>query len=216
MLSRGGIFRQLKVMFVGDSLTVGVGDTLTLATGGYKTQLIAGINARIKTQALYVGSQFNNGRMCGASGMTAGEIAVNPYLIVQVPQYTPDVIFLHIGTNDCTQRNTTGTPTLTKSRADVTKVLDNIRNNAPNCIVFIARIIDNQTAHNEVVEFNETAIDIDVPLRADYAAGLVKIVDIYNAVGLYSTDTFADGSHLNSAGYTLEANAWQTAFNLVF
>ena len=166
MLSLGGNYRQLKVMFVGDSLTVGVGDTLTLATGGYKTQLIAGINARLKAPAFFVGSQFNIGRMCGASGQTVGEVNANPYLVVQTPQYTPDVIFLHIGTNDCTQRNTTGTPTLATSRANLTTLLDNIRTSAPKCLVFIARIIDNQTAHSEVVEYNSTAIDTDVPARS--------------------------------------------------
>ena len=158
----------------------------------------------------------NNGVMCGTSGLTVSEIDATPYLIDQVPQYSPDVIFLHIGTNDCTQLNSGGSPTLATSRANLTTLLNRIRTLAPNCVVFICRIIDNSTAHTQVVNYNEAAIDIDVIARSDYASGLVKIVDMYTAVGLYSATNYVDGSHPNGTGYALMVTKWQTDFNLYY
>jgi len=206
-------------MFMGDSLTSGFGDTNTALMAGYRGPLMKTLAARLGFTPQFVGSNTVNSPAngwCGVSGLTVAELLATPYATDQVRQYTPDIIFLHIGTNDCTQLSslTPGYPTLVQSRASLTALLDVIRAGSPNCEVYIARIIDNSTAHTQVVNYNAAAIDTDVVARSDYASGLIKIVDIYADVGLYSTSTYADGSHLNTTGYALEAAGWQTAFNL--
>jgi lysophospholipase L1-like esterase len=154
--------------------------------------------------------------MCGTTGLRVDELNASPYLVDQVKQFVPDVMLLHIGTNDCTQLQSGGSPTLATTRANLTTLLNNIRTNAPACVVFICRIIDNNTAGAEVAAFNTNAIDTDVVARSDYASGLVKVVDMFTAVGAYSATNYSDNTHPNNAGYALMTTAWQTAFNAVY
>lgn len=205
-------------MFAGDSICVGGTGSDTTVYGGWRLTVTKTMIARFGARVRFVGgnSPANNGLMCGTSGLTVGEVDATPYLTNQLAQYRPDFIFLHIGTNDCTQLNSGGTPTLATSRANLTTLLDRIRTTLPNCVVFICRIIDNSTAHTQVVNFNTNAIDTDVVARSDYSSGLIKIVDMYTAVGLYDVANYVDGSHPNGTGYSLMAAKWQSDFNLYY
>lgn len=210
----------VTIMPAGDSLAQGVGDTTTTAVGGYRMMLLSSMTSRLGFQPRFVGDNNTNSSawgFCGVSGLRVDELYEAPYIYTQVPQFRPDVIPLHIGTNDCTQLHnlTPGYKTLAESRASYTTLLDYIRTTSPNTIVLACLIIDNNTAHSEVVAYN-TAINTDIQARSDYASGKVKIVDMYTGVGLYSATNYADGSHLNYAGYTLMAATYQTALNTIF
>jgi lysophospholipase L1-like esterase len=208
---------QLKVMIVGDSMARGITDATVIQQGGMRLRLMKGINARLSMPARFVGGQFSGpGYMCGTSGLTVTEIFASPYLLDQLIQFAPDVIQLHIGTNDCTQLQSGGTPTLTTTRAALTAGLNLIRSVLPRCKVIISRIVDNQTAHAQVVNFNDLAIGTDVVARADYIAGLVVICDEYTAVGLYSATNYLDGTHLNDTGNQLRVPALQASFNTLY
>lgn len=209
-------------MLMGDSLTRGVGDTLTVAQGGFRNALMRGITARLAlsgTIANFVGSDvFAVGAMCGTSGLRVDEIHAAPYALTQLPQYRPDMVIYEGGMNDCTQLNTGGTPTLATSRANLVTALDFMRSTLPNLKILVSTLNDNQNAHTEVVNFNTNAINTDCVARSDYASGLLKISDVYTAVGLYSSTYWAsaDPTHLNSAGYAIVAATHQAVFNTWF
>lgn len=217
-ISIAALPKQLRVMFVGDSICVGGTGADTTAYGGWRLTVTKTMISRLSSGVRFVGGNApaNNGLMCGTSGLTVSEVDATPYLTDQLAQYKPDVILLHIGTNDCTQLNSGGSPTLATTRANLTTLLDRVRSTLPGCVVFICRIIDNNTAHTQVVNFNTSAIDTDVAARSDYTSGLVKIVDMYTAVGLYSATNYVDGSHPNGTGYALMAAKWQSDFNLYY
>ncbi len=204
---------QLTIAIEGDSLALGSGTSDVVAQGAFRQKLMRLINAHLGVPARFVGNQGQAGaRLIGTSGLTVAELDATPYAINQLPQWKIDVIFLHIGTNDCTQLNTGGTPLLSTSRAALTTHLDRIRTQWPKCKVYISRIIDNSTAHTEVVNFNAAAIDTDVVARADYIAGLVEIVDEYTQIGLYGATKYQDGSHLNLVGCEERATNLYNAF----
>lgn len=208
---------QFRIMLCGDSITAGVGST---STGGYRSSLMQSmINTFSSTKVEFVGSDSVNigGRMCGTSGLTTAELAASRYLGSQVKAYKPDVITILIGANDCTQLHnlTPGYPTLAQSRASYTAMLDAIRVDAPYCVVFACKAIDNNTAGAEVIAYND-AIFGDILLRSDYQSGLIKIVDTYTDVGPYSAINYADGTHPNYNGYLLISNSIKTAFRTYY
>ncbi len=206
-------------MFSGNSLTRGVGDTNTVAQGGYRNALMRGITARLALSGRiprFVGSDiFAAGPMCGTSGLRIDEIYAAPYSLIQVPQYKPDVIIYEGGMNDSTQLNTGGVPLLATSRANLTTQLNFFRTTLPNVKVIIATLNDNQNAHTEVLNFNTNAINTDCVARTDYASGLLKISDVYTALGLYSATYWAasDPTHLNALGYAIVTTTHQAVFN---
>lgn len=204
---------QLVIGFWGDSLCAGTGTTDVITQMAYRNRLMRLIDAHMATPPLYVGNEgTGSSKRTGVSGLTVTEIGDAPYAITQLPQWRYDVIFLHIGTNDCTQLNSVAAPTLATSRAAYAVLLDRIRAQWPKCRVYLSRIIDNSVAHSQVVNFNAAILDTDVIARADYAAGLIRIVDEYTAIGLYNATYYQDGSHLNLAGCELRADTLYAAF----
>lgn len=209
--------KQLVIGFWGDSLCQGTGTADVIQQLAYRNRLMGLINAHMATPPKYVGDQGNgSSRRTGVSGLTVSELDATPYATLQLPQWEYDVIFLHIGTNDCTQLQSGGSPLLATSAAAYTVLLDRIRAQWPRCKVYVSRIIDNQTAHTQVVNFNTTILDTNVIARADYLAGLIRIVDEYTAVGLYSATTYQDGSHVNLIGCGLRADAMYASFSADF
>lgn len=201
-----------KVMFMGDSITVGA----TSANGrGFRNKVLNAIISRLGNKFLIRPSGASNNAMCGTSGLTVAEVTASPYATEQLSQFKPDVIFLAIGMNDCTQLQNIGTPTLAVSRANLTILLDLIRTTLPSCIVFLTKINDNNTAHTQVVNYN-AAITTDTESRPDFVSGLIKWVDDYTDLGLYSATYWNDATHPNSLGFEIMANSRITAFNLVF
>lgn len=203
---------EFKVMFMGDSITVG---STSVNGRGFRSKVFNAISSRIGNKQLVIAVGATNNSMCGTSGLTISEVTASPYATEQLSQYKPNIIFLGIGMNDCTQLNSMGNPTLATSRANLTILLDLIRSTIPSCIVFLTKINDNNTAHTQIVNYN-AAITIDTEARSDFSSGLIKWVDDYTDLGLYSSTYWADGTHPNMLGFDILANSRITAFNLVF
>lgn len=198
-----------RVMFIGDSLMVGI--TSSSGRGG-RNATIKNIQDQLGSAARAVEVGNDNNRMCGTSGLQIDAITIAPYIAIQVKQYKPDLIIIHIGTNDCTSLSTTGLPTLNTSMSNLTVLLNTIRTDAPGCKVLIAKIIDNNTAHAEVVNFN-AELESLVEARSDYLAGTLDHVDLYTDVGLYSPTYWQDNTHLNPQGFALWSTSWNNKIN---
>lgn len=206
-----GVRRQ--VLFVGDSITSGTGGSANY--GGYRGQLLnlvstGGLPWRVGGS----NTTNNNGaenRWCGGSGLRIDQI--QPELARDGVQWFYNATFLHVGTNDATQRASGGTPTLATSQANLTTMLDTIRTQQPNSRVFFALIIPNQDAQaNTAITAQNAAFATQIAGRAD--AALITVVD-QNAAFLanpsWASQWMFDNTHPNDAGYAVMAATWNAA-----
>lgn len=206
-----GLRRQ--VLFVGDSITEGTGSTAN--TGGFRSSLLSmrltnGMPWRTggnSTVGLYGGEN----RWVGGSGLRIDQI--NPLLLRDGAQWQYDTVIAHVGTNDCTQRNSTGLPTLATSQASLTTFLDTIRSQQPNARVFFALIIPNTNAGADAqIVAENAAFATQIAGRAD--AALITTVDMYasfTANAAWATEWMADTTHPNNYGYARMTDTWSTA-----
>jgi lysophospholipase L1-like esterase len=114
----------------------------------------------------------------------------------------PDIVLLHIGTNDRTTTNPEG----------VNQILNEIdmyeQNSGKHVQVYVALIIDRQEHDGRIPIFNQRLNDL-LQQRISQGDDIV-IVDMYNGAGLTSSD-YADNTHPNNNGYYKMANVWFNA-----
>ena len=131
---------------------------------------------------------------------TSYEIAESVYHFLAMNP--PDVILLHIGTNDWD-----------RSPDGVEQILDEIdrfeNDNGMNIKVILARII-NRSHHSSLIsDFNN---NIGGMARNRINNGdNIKIIDMENGAGLDYRSDLKDGTHPNDCGYEKMANAWYRA-----
>lgn len=204
---------RLNVMYVGDSVTLGTGGTGQY--GGFRGQLqntkkYNGLPWRTVGTSL-TGMSGGDNRMCGASGHTVGDLIAHVNL--DGVQWRWDIALVHAGTNDCTQRNSGGTPTLATSQANLTTLLDALRAENPVGRVFFAKIIPNTTgAVDTLITAQNSAFATQIAARSD--AAYITIVDhnaAFKANATWATDYMSDATHPNDQGYKVMAATWATA-----
>ncbi len=159
----------------------------------------------INYSANFIGSQVGGGVVEpyfdgdneGHHGWTSYEIAENVYRFLAMN--SPDVILLHIGTNDWD-----------RSPDGVEQILDEIdrfeNDNGKNIKVILARII-NRSHHSSLIsDFND---NIGSMARNRINNGdNIKIIDMENGAGLDYRSDLTDGTHPNDCGYEKMANVW--------
>jgi len=135
----------------------------------------------------------------GHPGWTDYELS--DYTYDFLAQNPPDIILLHIGTNDH------GTST-----AGVVQILDMIdayeANSGHEIQVFVAMIIDRR-AHDPLIEFFNENLMVTIGTRIRNGDKLT-LVDMYNGAGLTSGD-YHDNTHPNASGYQKMAAVWTNA-----
>jgi lysophospholipase L1-like esterase len=224
----GGIYQPCpadgtacKVMPLGDSITYGVNDE---GNGGYRGPLfaaaVAGGEKITFTGSLMNGPNTVSGQTFpkkneGHSGWGISE--VTPYsggnagIATQIPSPafssnsggTPNIILLHIGTND------QGSFPATQMITDLRGLLDKIIANAPNALIVVAQIIPLGYGTNDVIKAYNQAIPGVVQERA--AVGKhIALVDMYTGFTA-STMLGSDSIHPNSTGYKFMADRWYAA-----
>jgi lysophospholipase L1-like esterase len=196
--SNGGV----RVMALGDSITDGVnvpgGYRITLwqkfVSGGYRVD--------------FVGSQSNGPASLGDhdheghSGWTIDQISNNVVGWLQATK--PQVVLLHIGTNDMNQSGASGAPSRLSS------LIDKITTTVPDAEVFVATIIPLSWNDSAVRTFNAAIPGI---VQAKVAAGRhVHLVEMYGAL---TVSDLADGVHPNAGGYAKMATVWYQALQSV-
>jgi lysophospholipase L1-like esterase len=210
-----------KVLPFGDSITFGVNDE---GNGGYRGPLFAAAVAAGRkitfTGSLSNGPNTVSGQTFpkkneGHSGWGISE--VTPYsngnagiaTLIPSPAFssgsggTPNIILLHIGTNDA------GSFPATQMINDLKGLLDKVITNAPNALVVVAQIIPLGYGTNDVIKAYNQAIPGVVQERA--AAGKhIVLVDMYTG---FTTSTMlgSDSIHPNTTGYKFMADRWYAA-----
>jgi lysophospholipase L1-like esterase len=207
-----------KILPLGDSITYGVNDT---GNGGYRGPLFASAVAAGK-KITFAGS-LKNGPTT-VSGMTFpqnneghsgwGISQVNPNsggntgiaTLIPNPAFSsssgglPNIILLHIGTND------QGTYSATQVTSDLSGLLDKLISNAPNAYIVVAQIIPLGYGNNSVIKTYNQSIPGLVQQRAN-AGKHITTVDMFTGF-VPSTMLGSDSVHPNSAGYQFMASHW--------
>jgi lysophospholipase L1-like esterase len=191
----------VRVMPLGDSITRGAGSS----TGSsYRADLWRRLVDQAGYAIDYVGSQ-RTGQLPdrdneGHSGWTISQIAaeINGWLAT----YRPDVVLLHIGTNDMkSDARAAAAPGLLSS------LIDQIRAATPAATVIVAQIVpsSNVDINARVVKYNATIPGIVA------AKGTTKVRSANLYRGMNTATDLADSLHPNDAGFAKMAMTWYAA-----
>ena len=136
----------------------------------------------------------------GHPGWTSYQIAEHTYEYMS--NSMPDVVLLHIGTNDRTTTDPHG----------VELILNNIdryeRDSHHPIKVFVALIIDRKAHDDRIATFNQRLHEMLLQ-RINNGDDIV-IVDMYHDAGLTTKD-YTDNTHPNNDGYYKMAKVWYNA-----
>jgi len=198
---------KTKIMPLGDSITYDNyhdDDRPQSKRSGYRNYLWYKLRD-IEYSGDFVGSRNGGGAIkpsfdCdheGHAGWTSYEISESVYRFLAMNP--PDVILLHIGTNDWD-----------RSPDGVEQILDEIdrfeNDNGMNIKVILARII-NRNHHSSLISDFNNNIGQMAHQRMN-SGDNIKIVDMENGAGLNYRSDLKDGTHPNDCGYEKMANVW--------
>lgn len=220
-----------RILPLGNSITEGMGEEYIaeaerisyrkklfdlLTAGGYNFDLVGHRNAGYSllsdadhggipgTRAQYVDRLLKDGydERWGVQVTPNG----TPYLDV----YPADIILLHIGTNDITHGEGSGT-------TDIVNILNTIdaweTSNGTNVVVFIARIIrrtDSGALNSTTQQYNDNIASL-VASRGDPS---VILVNIETGAGInYNTELMPDGVHPAQSAYDKMGSKWYSSMS---
>ncbi len=136
----------------------------------------------------------------GHPGWTSFDMAARTYDFLSYSD--PDIVLLHIGTNDRT----------TTSPDGVRQILDEMdryeRDTGHHIKAFVALIIDRKEHDSRIEIFNQRLKDMLIERIAQ--GDDIVIVDMYHDAGLTPSD-YADNTHPNDKGYQKMAKVWFAA-----
>jgi len=191
----------VRIMALGDSITKGAGSS---TTSSYRADLWRRLVDQAGYAIDYVGSQVS-GKLPdrdneGHSGWRIGQIAesIDGWLAT----YRPDVVLLHIGTNDLKSDDVAaGAPDR------LSALIDKIRAGAPAATVIVAQIVPSSDAAitARVVKYNAAIPGIVA------AKGTPKVRSANLFRGFNVATDLADRLHPNDAGYAKMAMTWYAA-----
>lgn len=222
----GGVYRPCptngmpcKIMPFGDSITDGYG-----TAGGYRVELF-----RLAHQAgkniTFVGTGSNSpGKVDGVtfppnheghSGFTIdttpSRSGIAPLVPTVMPQFTPHIVLLMIGTNDCIDSYQLAT-----APTRLGTLIDSIFTRLPNILMVVAQPIPSQEDPlNTRIQSYNAAIPAIIKARAD-AGKHILLVDMYapfSAVSTYKTTLLKDTWHPSEAGHAILGARWYSTLS---
>ena len=195
---------KLRIMPLGDSITYGLGDD---GLGSYREVL----GRKLAAKGLrfdFVGSMES-----GPPGMDRDNEGHVGWRIAQIAAgadrwmatYRPDVVLLHIGTNDMrSDDKAAGAPDR------LSALIDQLLGDDPDVHVFVAEIIGaDDDAYDGEYQERIDAYNALIPGIVALKGERVHLVDQHRIDGDLLGDTF----HPNKAGYRKMANTWYRALN---
>ena len=190
--------KPVKIMPLGDSITFGAPDP---GYGGYRrllaTLLVADgyvfdfVGSR---RSGYVARPNNEGHVGWTISRLKSGIDANRWL----ETYRPDLILLHIGTNDIFQGKAA------VAADNLAALIDDILIRLPDTQVIVAQII----SYRQPAGPGHTAFNAAIPGIAASKGPRVSTIDMQ---ALLEPRDYADGVHPNAAGYDKMARAWEAA-----
>lgn len=197
---------RLKIMPLGDSITWGTPDP---SYGGYR-HLLGTLLTNDGYSFEFVGSgQSGNGVIPspnneGHPGWTILQIKNGIDSKGWLETSQPDIVLLHIGTNDFRPR----VGGAASAPGNLSTLLDDILARLPQAHVIVAQIIPFRPGPDQVHRSYNAAIPGIVASKGPR----VSRVDMQN---ILSPSDYADGLHPNAGGYNKMARAWEGALRAV-
>jgi lysophospholipase L1-like esterase len=191
---------RLKIMPLGDSITFGSPDP---SYGGYR-HLLGTLLTNDGYSISFVGSRQSGNDVLpgpgneGHPGWTIAQIRSGIDSEGWLTTYQPDIILLHIGTNDLREGNAASAPD------QLSALLDDILARLPRAHVIVAQIIPFRRGLDEGHQSYNAAIARIVAAKGPR----VSMADMQN---ILSPSDYADGLHPNAVGYDKMARAWESA-----
>jgi lysophospholipase L1-like esterase len=190
---------SIKIMPLGDSITFGTHDP---GYGGYR-HLLRTLLINDGYAVNFVGSQKGGKAVPdsaneGHPGWTITQIQDGIDTEGWLETYQPDLILLHIGTNDIRRGDADAAP------GRLSALLDDILRRLPQTHVIDAQIIPFRRGPEQ----GQQAYNAAIPGIVAAKGPRVSIVDMQN---ILSRDDYADGIHPNADGYDKMARAWKPA-----
>lgn len=195
----GGV--ALRILPLGDSITEGYGSS---DFNGYRLHLMEALTIR-GAQARYIGAlktgTMENNENDGFPGWTIVQIAA-----ASKPTWSkkPNVVLLHVGTNDMNLDPPREPYDTAPERLAV--MLDDLVNTIPNVTIVVAQIMQsmNDGTKLRIPVFNDAVAEL-VSTRVAKGAK-IQIVDMSKIGADHSTTD--DSLHPNDAGYQLMSVVW--------
>ncbi len=193
-----------KILPLGDSITRGAKSS---NDAGYRSQLfklIVAANQKVTfTGSLTNGPTQESGQPFprmheGHSGWTISQLS--PLIPSPGLDGKPNIVLLHIGTNDIASRDPTGMA----KRLDA--LLDKITQQAPDALIVVAQITPART-DNDIRDAYNAKIPGIVQSRAAKGEHVISV----NMNKLPMTGLNSDGVHPNDQGYAYMAGIWYAA-----
>lgn len=210
--------KTLRILPLGDSITLGYEDidenTRNGSKGGYRKFLGDLLNGKgLKFE--FVGSSQNGpgGKELssheGHSGWRIDHIKDGVTGYGWVKSARPDIVLLHIGTNDMFQ---SFEPQNSPGR--LSALLDEIQKDAPNAVVLVAKIVPwpgNVDMAPYVSDYNNSVGLVVAQKQSEGKA--MYAVDMHSSLDGQrgSTDFCADQAHPSAQGYEKMAEVWASA-----
>jgi lysophospholipase L1-like esterase len=214
-LSNSILNASTRILPLGDSITYderSVDNRSKSIRSGYRSHLWYQL-ASAKFDADFVGSQIAGQSVTpafdpeneGHPGWDQFEIAEKTSKYMN--NSNPDIVLLHIGTNDVDTTNPSG----------INNILDSIKlyadTNKKEVLIYVALIIDRRESDGRIRGFNNN-LALLLTQRIKNGDDIV-IVNMYKNAQLTSRD-YADRTHPNDNGYRKMANVWFKALTTPF
>jgi len=125
-----------------------------------------------------------------------------------LPGYTPDIVLLHIGTNDLFLGDGSAS-NIAETITEIDSIISLLRDDNPNVLILLAKIIPstNSLLINKIPDFNQAIPQVATDMYdPDSPIIIVDQFEGFDAV----TDTF-DGVHPNETGEEKMAQKWRDA-----
>lgn len=132
------------------------------------------------------------------NGLENGEHGLNNWLV----NYNPDIVLIHLGTNDLHQKQTPES-----TRDDIHNIIKKLRSKNPRIKVILAEIIPLQE-NNNVIRLNQLLAKLAKQINKSNSP--VISVDMYSGFNL-KTDMQKDHIHPNANGEKKMAQNWFNA-----
>jgi lysophospholipase L1-like esterase len=191
---------SLRIMPLGDSISFGTPEPLY---GGYRHAL-GDLLAKDGYRINFVGSQKSGTGVIpdpdneGHPGWTIAQIKKGIDTNRWLETYQPDIILLHIGTNDISHGNAASAP------SQLSTLLDDILARLPRVRVIVAQIIPYRRGLGPDHQLYNAAVPGIVASKGPR----VSVVDMQH---ILSKSDYSDDLHPNTSGYDKMARAWGIA-----
>lgn len=211
-----------KIMPFGDSITDGFNpDT----PGGYRVELFRLAHA-VGKNITFVGSGYNGPDSVdgvafphnheGHSGWTiapaGGRSGISTLVQTVMPEYTPHIVLLMIGTNDAIDNYD-----MDNAPRRLGQLIDDVYAQLPEALLVVAQLVPSRGDANQgddtqlsgrIERLNEAMVEV-VQVRAD-AGRHILIADMYTPFASEKRSLLADQWHPNLAGYARLGATWFT------